>query len=143
MISKKSNLQKRKDNPNSLYWQRKTLKLWTDICRIKFNNECLICKSKEHLECHHPISKKTCKSLMYNITNQILLCSKHHNWFGTEDYLFSAHKNPLQFYHYLQEHHKELYEEILQIDIEQEKQGSKTTKDYFDELTKIKEEFLF
>ena len=135
---KKSNLQKRKENENSTYWGTKALKLWREICLLKFNNKCLICNTTEQLEAHHPISKKTCKSLTYNTTNQILLCSKHHNWFGTEEHTFSAHKAPLQFYDYLKEHYPNIYFDIWAIDIEAEKQKEFTTKEYYEELEKVK-----
>ena len=136
MKKKKTKLQKKKDNPNSLYWKRKTLNLWREICLIKYNNKCAICGATEKLEAHHIISKKFCKSLMYSPTNQILLCTHHHNWFGTEGYRFSAHKHPIAFYHYLKEHYPELYFNILSIDIEHEKQKETTTKDYYELLEK-------
>lgn len=136
MKKKKSKLQKKKDNPNSLYWRTRALKQWREICLAKFDNECLICKSTEQLECHHPISKKTCKALMFNTDNMILLCSKHHNWFGTDKYPWSAHKSPLQFYRYLQEYYPDLHKDIYSIDVSKEE---KTTKEYYNELKILNE----
>lgn len=138
----KTKLQKKKDNPNSSYWRTKALNVWREICLIKYGNKCAICSSTEHLEAHHIISKKTCKSLTYNTTNQICLCSKHHNWHGTENYPFSAHKHPLKFYHFISKNYPELYNHVLGIDVEAEKNRGLTTKEYYEELLKIKEEFV-
>ena len=137
MRKNKSALQKKKDNPNSLYYQRKALKAWREICVLRFNNKCAVCNCTEKLEAHHIISKKTCKSIMYSIPNQLLLCTKHHNFFGKEGTRFSAHKHPIAFYQFIKEKYPDLYFEIWAIDIEQEKKKKITTKDYYDEFLKI------
>lgn len=137
-MKKKSSLQKRKDNPNSTYWGRKALTAWAELCRVKYNSQCAICGATVRTEAHHIISKKTCKALMYHPENQILLCTHHHNFYGTEQYRFSAHKHPLAFYHYLQKYYPTVYAQILSIDISAMKKKNTTTKEYYEILLKQK-----
>lgn len=96
-MKKISNLQKRKNNENSKYWQKKALAEWSNLIRIK--NKCEICGSKENLQAHHIFSKNHFKKYKYHPKNGICLCSSCHR-FGR----FSAHGNGIFFSHFLSKH---------------------------------------
>ena len=51
--------------------------IWSDIIKIKDNNECCMCKSNEYLNSHHLISKKW-KKTAHQIECGITLCKKCH-----------------------------------------------------------------
>jgi len=101
---KKSDLQKKKDNPRSKYWKNKADNLWgliihsRECCAV--NDNCA-----GNLEAHHLISRAN-TATRHSIQNGILLCSKHHKF----DSRLSAHKAPMAFAEWLQENDPDTYE---------------------------------
>lgn len=87
-----SKLQKKKNDPNSSYWNKKALKEWSRV--IKNVGRCEKCNSTGYLQAHH-IQNKTFRGTRLKIENGICLCAKHHAFNNT-----SAHKS-LIFYEWL------------------------------------------
>ena len=103
----KSNLQKKKDNPNSSYWKKKAMAAWGILMHAKYDT-CLVGRDcKGNLEAHHLISRS--KVLTRNdINNGVLLCSLHHK-FSNE---LSPHTAPVQFTEFLRENYPEKIEYV-------------------------------
>lgn len=102
---KKSDLQKKKDNPNSKYWKSRALKLWGKVIHLKFQETCIVndnCSGKT--EAHHLISRSV-RGFNTDLRNGVLLCSKHHKL----DTMLSAHKAPLSFAIFLQENYPHIW----------------------------------
>jgi len=66
---------------------------WRERIKARDNNECVICKRKEFLDCHHILPRENL-STRWNLNNGLLLCKKHHK-FSRE---ISPHKNPYIFF---------------------------------------------
>lgn len=106
-MKKKSKLQKKKDNPDSPYWNKKALKTWSMVIRMKANNHCEMCNRDNcKLDAHH-IQSKVFKNTRFKIENGICLCPKCHK-FGN----VSAHKS-LVFYEWLRTNKPTQYQWIL------------------------------
>lgn len=107
---KKSNLQKKKDNPKSTYWRTRADKLWGEYMHT-LHTECFIkdgnCKGT--LEAHHLISRSNALT-RHNPLCGIILCSWHHKFSKT----CSPHAGPIGFSAYLQDHYPERYNWVLE-----------------------------
>lgn len=103
---KKSKLQKKKDDPNSSYWNKKALKEWSRI--VRHNKHCEKCnRTNCKLDAHH-IQSKMFKNTRFKLENGICLCPTCHK-FGN----ISAHKS-LIFYEWLRLNKPFQYEWIVQ-----------------------------
>lgn len=58
--------------------------------------QCVICKSKENLHCHHIIPRED-RKLRYDMNNAITLCCLHHKF----SLHISPHHNAFAFLHWL------------------------------------------
>jgi len=74
---------------------KKKDKLWRMEVLNKFDNTCAFCPEIKRINAHHIVPKEF-KELRWDRLNGIALCPKHHK-FGK----FSAHRNPLWFFHHL------------------------------------------
>jgi len=73
-------------------------KIWRE--KIKQRDKvCVICGSKEKLNCHHIIPREV-NEFRHDELNGILLCPAHHRYFKKQ---ISAHQNSFVFYLWLQE----------------------------------------
>ena len=78
--------------------RRRLLRLWKELVRLNWHNQCAVCgrKDKEPLEngklailnCHHIESERN-RTTRYDPANGILLCPSHHK-FGKESFHRSA-----------------------------------------------------
>jgi len=98
---KKINAKERHIKSKSYKIRQDRLKHKTELHRwaeeIKKRDQyCQICRSKEHLNAHHLISRSV-KELSLDPDNGITLCSKHHLF----DKVMSAHKGGLVFYRFI------------------------------------------
>ena len=105
MRKKKSNLQKKKDNPASTYWKTKSDKLWGLIIHAVYDSCAVNDGCAGNLEAHHLISR-SCTMTRHAISNGILLCSKHHKF----SQHLSAHMAPMAFAEWLQENDPDRYD---------------------------------
>ena len=97
MNKKKSNLQKKKDNPRSKYWKTRADALWGKVIheiypRCAIDDDCA-----GNIEAHHLISRAN-TATRHAIENGIGLCSKHHKFCNR----LSAHGAPLAFAEWIQ-----------------------------------------
>ena len=126
----KSKLQKKKDNPNSLYWKKKADKAWGEY--IHSNDSCLICDdSSKKLEAHHLVSRAV-THLRHDPENGILLCSWHHKF----DPGCSPHAGPIGFSEWLKENYPNKHEYVL---TNRYKTGKPNYKESYENLTKGKQ----
>lgn len=102
MAKKKSQLQKKIDDPFSRLWRNKADKTWKELVFLLGGSKCAICGSVEYIQAHHIIPRNILLS-RHNAMNGILLCPSHHKY----SFVFSAHKNPVRFILWLQEHQPE------------------------------------
>jgi len=67
-------------NPNAISKGKSSYRyrIWTDQVLEKCNNECLHCKSKKDLDCHHIKAWKTHLDLRFDVANGIALCKSCH-----------------------------------------------------------------
>lgn len=73
---------------------KKKLVEWAKSVKDRDNYECVICKSKEHLNSHHLIPKEMKdKTYKFDVNNGITLCCLCHKY----SYKISAHKHPIAF----------------------------------------------
>lgn len=103
MKKKKSNLQKRKDNPGSKYWRNKADPLWSEVIR-RLYPVCAICGATP-IDPHHLISRSN-GATRHSIENGMGLCQNCHIF----DHKLSAHGAPLAFAEYLQVNYPEKWE---------------------------------
>jgi len=101
---KRSELQKRKDNPRSSYWRSRADKAWATLQYILWDHKCAVCGEGGRLEAHHLVPRNVV-SLRHCVRNGIVLCPTHHKW---NPYL-SAHGGPAGFADWLQKHHPEQF----------------------------------
>ena len=96
----KSDLQKKKDRPNSKYWKTKALTMWGKY-QHHTKRACIICgRTTGKLEAHHLIGKA--KVLFRNHPdNCAMLCTDHH----LRNTVISAHMGQLGFVKHLEEHY--------------------------------------
>ena len=138
----KSNLQKKKDRPNSAYWVTKCDKLFM---AQGHGEPCVICQSKGVINTdgtvyHHHVAKSTCKALRYDLMNMVVLCAQHHcfsneigahstNPYAQKAYMDWVEQNLPEQYEYCKEHqHNKTrfkFSDIHSKFIEQQKQGLK------------------
>jgi hypothetical protein len=83
--------------------KRKNLSEWSKQVRER-DGECIVCKSKNHLNAHHILAKETYEEFMFENQNGVSLCPIHHK-FGK----YSAHKNPIWFVKFLQDFRADQY----------------------------------
>jgi len=93
---RKSNLQKRIDNPNSRLWRNKADKLWRQLVLARWGGRCAVCGVMEHVQAHHLIPKEM-HSHRHLVENGILLCALHHKY----SFELSPHKSPIIFVRWL------------------------------------------
>ena len=106
---KKSNLQKRRDNPNSKLWKNKADRAWGECIHAQYSH-CAIDKDcAGNLEAHHLINRGHILTRHARI-NGILLCSKHHK----HDVKLSPHGGPVGFVKWLEEHRPEQFKFVLE-----------------------------
>jgi len=98
-MKKKSNLQKKKDNPMSKYWKTKADGLWGKVIHEIYPSCAVGEACSGNVEAHHLITRAN-TATRHRIENGIGLCSKHHKFCPN----LSAHKAPLAFSEWLQEH---------------------------------------
>jgi len=124
---KLSKLEKSKRSPNSKYWKTKADKLWSKT--VRSGGHCEYCGAKENLNAHHLITRGF-KAARWNLKNAVCLCAKHHEFCP----IFSAHKNPIRFAHWLRVVHPDRCRFVL--DFNYEDTEAETPKDAFERLSK-------
>lgn len=105
MATKKSKLQKNKDNVKSKYWKTKADHLWGKVIHKMYPDCAVGGKCSGNLEAHHLISRAN-TATRHSIENGIILCSTHHKWCPK----LSAHGAPLAFAEWLQINRPEQWE---------------------------------
>ena len=105
MRKKKTNLQKKKDNPRSKYWENKADEAWGELVHTVYTRCLVNTDCAGHLEAHHLISRAN-KMTRHKLENAALLCSKHHKFCNK----LSAHGAPLAFSEFLQENYPHIWE---------------------------------
>ena len=132
----RSKLQKRKDNPNSKYWQKRAMELWGGI--IHSRKRCEICEilNENHgdrVEAHHLITRNApeCK---FDPENGMLLCTWHHK-FSPE---ISAHKSPMQFLMFIEKFFPSKYAYMKTHAVYRPNYERKSAKDWYEILEKAK-----
>jgi hypothetical protein len=71
MLEKPKN--KKKKKPKGLS-TRNLEKLWCNVIKKKYNNQCIICHRSEKLECHHIVHRRSIL-LKYDHRNGVPVCS--------------------------------------------------------------------
>lgn len=97
MRKKKSNLQKKKDNPHSKYWKTKADALWGKVIHEIYKTCAVDSDCSGNVEAHHLISRAN-TATRHSVENGIGLCSKHHKFCNK----LSAHGAPLAFAEWIQ-----------------------------------------
>jgi hypothetical protein len=90
----KSELAKKRDNPNSSYWKRRADAAWWSAVH-DLHPRCLMAHLRDckgNLEAHHMISRSVLHS-RHSILNGVILCSWHHKFSTT----CSPHAAPVGF----------------------------------------------
>lgn len=90
---RKSDLQKRKDDPGSTYWRNKADALWSEL--IRSQGRCAKCGKEGRTEAHHLLTRSR-KHLRHKLENGLELCMHCHKY-GKE----SAHDDPVAFAQWL------------------------------------------
>lgn len=107
MKPKLSKIEKLKRDPNSRYWRKKALKLWSELVRAV--PKCAVCgRSDKVLNGHHILPKERYRELMFEVRNGISLCQYHHKFSK-----FSAHLNPVWFSEWLRVNRPEQFEWVI------------------------------
>ena len=75
--AKPSKLQKKKDDPGSLYWRNKCDTLWSIL--IRKGGTCEKCGIEGRMEAHHLLTRSR-KHLRHKIENGICLCCRCHKF---------------------------------------------------------------
>jgi hypothetical protein len=104
-MKRKSNLQKRREDPNSKLWRNKADKLWSKTVFNMYGGKCLICRSDKYLQAHHLIPREML-SHRHVLKNGVLACCSHHKY----SYEISAHKAPIAFYKWIMINKPEIWE---------------------------------
>ena len=96
---------------NKQKFRKQLLKQWRERCKEQAGFKCEYCgRTGKGLCCHHIQPYATRNSpLKYMVQNSILLCARCHKY-STE---CSAHRTPLQFYHWFEKEHLNRYNWIL------------------------------
>ncbi len=89
---RKSDLQKRKDNPSSRYWRIRADVEWAKRVKDRDARKCVICGSMTTVQAHHLISRYVW-AYRFEIDNGISLCAYHHKY----DLQCSAHRGLIGF----------------------------------------------
>jgi len=121
---RKSNLQKKKEDPNSSLWKRKSDRLWSKLVALSYNNKCAICNTSDFTQAHHLIPREM-YSHRHDLNNAILLCCSHHKY----SFQLSAHRAAAEFFKWLIKNYPEKWEWLLQQ--QPSKQQSSTFKESF------------
>lgn len=117
-----------------LLWplEKKVDKLWSECIRKVW--KCEYCFKKEYLNAHHIFSRSN-KSVRWEISNWICLCSGCHTFSSK----FSAHQTPTEFTRWLENKRWKNYldnlEKLAHIQL-------KVTIEYLEEKVKIFKEIL-
>ena len=74
-MKRKSKLQKKKDNPNSIYWKGKADEAWS--AEIRKVGRCEYCNSTGQLNAHHIIARIRLK-YRHDLSNGVCLCTRCH-----------------------------------------------------------------
>ena len=82
--------------------------LWAEAVKVRAGYKCEYCGKTSHLNAHHIYSRSN-YVVRWSIENGIALCSGHH----TLNASFSAHKNPIEFYHWLLDYKGQKWMDIL------------------------------
>lgn len=90
---KKSRLQKRREDPNSILWKRKADRLWSKAVASWYGHKCALCGSTEFVQAHHLIPREM-YSHRHIVENSIALCPSHHKY----SFEISAHRSSAIFY---------------------------------------------
>lgn len=120
-----SKLQKRKNNPNSAYWNKKALAEWARI--IRYPGQCAKCSSVAYLQAHH-LHGKGCRGTRFQLANGICLCPSCHK-FGSD----SAHTS-LLFYEWLRTERPKQYQWVLS---NYNREEHRTYKEIYKELKEM------
>lgn len=123
MISK---LQKKKNDPNSSYWNKRAMKEWSRIVRYPWCERCG--KRDCKLDAHH-IQDKAYRGTRFMLENGICLCPKCHK-FG----IASAHKGALIFTEWFKTAHPKRHAWVLNNYNREETRDYKTI---YEELVKM------
>lgn len=83
--------------------KRKGLSDWSKEVRDR-DKSCIVCNRDDRLNSHHILAKENYHELMFETQNGVALCPFHHR-FGK----YSAHKNPIWFSKFLQDHRPNQY----------------------------------
>jgi hypothetical protein len=94
----KKRITKKKQLSQARTLKRKNLSEWSKKVRQR-DGKCIVCESNNHLNAHHILAKENYKNFMFEALNGVALCPIHHK-FGK----YSAHKNPIWFSKFLQDH---------------------------------------
>lgn len=72
--------------------------------RVRACGKCAVCDATDHLQAHHILPKERYQEFKFKQINGVVLCPTHHK-FGR----YSAHRNPLWFTLWLQQHRPKQY----------------------------------
>lgn len=100
--------------------------LWSEAVKKRAGYKCEYCEKETHLNSHHIYSRSN-YVIRWAVNNGVCLCSGHHTLIAS----FSAHKNPIEFYHWLLETKGQLYMDFLR----------EFSKDEYPKKLKEKKEF--
>ena len=110
--------------------------LWSEIVKLKADNQCEYCHKTEGLNSHHVFSRSN-YPLRWDMDNGVCLCALHHI-LGS----FSAHKAPLEFAEFIKKLRGiDWYNRLLAKAIDKTNDGTKTDRKQVKEIleqTKIK-----
>lgn len=130
-MKKKSNLQKRKDDGNSIYWRKKADAIWASYVKEIYGNKCFICGEPELLNAHHAFPREI-KAYRWNVENSVALCPYHHKY----SLELSAHRNPISFFTHMAINAKEIMNTYMKIDaVLNSEQDYERLKDEFKDIT--------
>ena len=124
---KKSDLQKKKDNPNSKYWRGKADGAWGRVIHKEQDSRCAVCGKPG--QAHHLINRVV-PFTRHTIKNGMILCTWHHQYCPD----CSPHGGAIGFAVWLKEHDLELYEWALAT--KQEMKRPYNYKETYERLTK-------
>lgn len=131
----KSNLQKKKDNPNSKYWKDKAMKMWGKF-QHHTKRACIICgrtRDETKLDAHHLIGRANVL-FRNHPDNCAMLCVPHHKY----DTVISAHMGQLGFIKHLKENYPDM---IRFIEENQHKTGKPNYKEEYELLKELFEDY--